>query len=1347
MLKRILTAVSCLFVAVMTSSATVTVQGWWHYGEVADLYGDSSGNGRRFGSAFSRVGSGNAGVGIEPFGAGGPLGTSGYTSTSCLYWTPTHVDAAGMWNIGYNPPATNYVIECWCLPEYPGTKPGNRSWLFCSGSSGGVKFQLTNDSEGIMAISAVIIGSEITIGDPWVVDTNHWTHLAIVNDGGTCTYYVNGVPNGAPDVGHALASVPAGDVFAGSAPGTQPTYTGYLDELRMSTFASGQFSTNDLLTRSLAPNILVQPQTTTVWSGGAAPFSVGVAFDNSTTYQWYRGNVAIPGANSSGYTLNVVGAGDNGAQFYCVLNNFTGIAKTTSVATLTVLATNPSNIAAYQSAVTAESSLVAYYPVDGNTGGTLTDVKGGHNGTLEGTAEYDGRTNHAFGVRSLRLKNTADGDVSIPNNPAFEFASGNGTIEAIVALEPAISTAAETIFAEASDGGDPVYYAILTSPDGGSLIYTNDSLTQPITWALPVSLLGRQAHVAVVFNNGDVTAYVDGLSLGTKVNPSFGIYTGENLWIGSMGLSGRGEFTGSLDEVAVYGSALSANTIAIHNSKFLFGTNTAAPSITALPATGTKTLLAGGLASFSVKASGTAPLSYSWTRNGTPIPGANAATLTLSPTAVAQSGTYGVTVSNPYGFTNSPTFVLNFTTPGDRYSSLVMADNPMAYWRLDETNGTTAFDAAGGHDGAYSGAVTLGAGGVLPGIADSGAHFSGGNAQVPFSATLNPSGPFSVELWVKPDDINIYVPICSQFRNGNARDGWCFYMENDADSFETHLGNNSGVSHYAYGQGGPLKPNYWYHLVEVWDGVNTSTLYSENQIVGQNTQVALGGTYVPNPSAPLLIGVRNGGSFPIHGVLDEVALYNYALTTDQISNHWSIKFQAPNVTTAPLGVTNVEGSTITLSVVAAGFPNTYQWLANNNPLSGTSNPDTTLHYPQDVTNATLVIAEATPADSGLYQVTVANPLGTVTTVAVKVLIVPDTNKPVVVSATALGTPNVNGGTSPYLVKVLYNKRMDVNTASDITKYSFNPAVGISSVTMSTDYRASVLGGDWKEVLIATTGLTPGQKYGLTVSGVNDQAVTPNTIAPSTTYFRAPLLTSGSAELDYYYLGSGSGVANLIGNALFPNTPQTNAYLTAFDSSLFTGGDLNNVGAFGALGDNYGVSVSGWIKPTVSGDYTFFLWSDDASQLDLSTDASPLNLSTIAYEPNCCHSFTEPGSVTYTSDPQTLVAGQSYFIRALQVEGGGGDYVKVAWRISTDATPAANLTPIPGLYLSSYSPVALPVFGVPTITGGSFSLGWVGYQAVLQQSTDLKTWSNVPGNPNPLVVPVGASQQKFYRLVQ
>jgi len=266
--------------------------------------------------------------------------------------------------------------------------------------------------------------------------------------------------------------------------------------------------------------------------------------------------------------------------------------------------------------------------------------------------------------------------------------------------------------------------------------------------------------------------------------------------------------------------------------------------------------------------------------------------------------------------------------------------------------------------------------------------------------------------------------------------------------------------------------------------------------------------------------------------------------------------------------------------------------------------------------------------------------------------------------------------------------------------------------------------------------------------VKDQSQTPVTMAATTAYFRAPLLTAGVLDWDYYYLGSPvSGVFTLTSDANYlSSASQTNSYLTAFDSDQITGGDLNNNPSFGSLGDNYGCVLSGWITPTVSGDYTFFLASDDASELDLSPDANPANAAMIAQETGCCHGFTEP-PVPYTSDPQTLQAGVPHFIRAYQVEGGGGDYVKVAWRLSTDSTPAASLPPIQSSVLSAYKPVPPPQLNPPVRSGGNLTISWTGYQAILQESTDLVNWTPVPGNPNPLVVPVSSAPRKFYRLVQ
>ena len=87
--------------------------------------------------------------------------------------------------------------------------------------------------------------------------------------------------------------------------------------------------------------------------------------------------------------------------------------------------------------------------------------------------------------------------------------------------------------------------------------------------------------------------------------------------------------------------------------------NTAAvaPSITTQPASQTVTV--GQTATFSVTASGTAPLSYQWRRNGTAISGATSASYATPPATISDSGSpFAVTVSNSTGSVTSNTAIL-----------------------------------------------------------------------------------------------------------------------------------------------------------------------------------------------------------------------------------------------------------------------------------------------------------------------------------------------------------------------------------------------------------------------------------------------------------------------------------------------------------------------------------------------------------------------------------------------------------------------------------------------------------------------------------------------------------------
>jgi len=76
------------------------------------------------------------------------------------------------------------------------------------------------------------------------------------------------------------------------------------------------------------------------------------------------------------------------------------------------------------------------------------------------------------------------------------------------------------------------------------------------------------------------------------------------------------------------------------------------PSITTQPAG--KTVTVGQTAKFSVKATGTKPLSYQWRKNGSNIPGAIGLSYTTPPTTLADNGAlFAISVSNRAGSVTS----------------------------------------------------------------------------------------------------------------------------------------------------------------------------------------------------------------------------------------------------------------------------------------------------------------------------------------------------------------------------------------------------------------------------------------------------------------------------------------------------------------------------------------------------------------------------------------------------------------------------------------------------------------------------------------------------------------------
>ncbi|MFK7737822.1 MAG: PA14 domain-containing protein, partial [Pirellulaceae bacterium] len=123
---------------------------------------------------------------------------------------------------------------------------------------------------------------------------------------------------------------------------------------------------------------------------------------------------------------------------------------------------------------------------------------------------------------------------------------------------------------------------------------------------------------------------------------------------------------------------------------------------------------------------------------------------------------------------------------------------------------------------------------------------------------------------------------------------------------------------------------------------------------------------------------------------------------------------------------------------------------------------------------------------------------------------------------------------------------------------------------------------------------------------------------------------------------------------------------------------------------YGQRVSGFVVPPKTGDYVFYLASDDESELFLSSDESEENYQRIARvkqemkEDATSVGYTQPRAwgdhPNSVSEPIHLEAGKRYAIKGIMADGIQGDHFAVTWQMPGDEPPKPGDPPIPGEYL-------------------------------------------------------------------
>lgn len=119
-------------------------------------------------------------------------------------------------------------------------------------------------------------------------------------------------------------------------------------------------------------------------------------------------------------------------------------------------------------------------------------------------------------------------------------------------------------------------------------------------------------------------------------------------------------------------------------------------------------------------------------------------------------------------------------------------------------------------------------------------------------------------------------------------------------------------------------------------------------------------------------------------------------------------------------------------------------------------------------------------------------------------------------------------------------------------------------------------------------------------------------------------------------------------------------------------------------DHFGQWLQGWIRPTESGPYTFWLASDDHAELWLSTDHDPANLQPIASVDGWT-GFREWEKFPSQQSPVLwLDAHHTYAFEIFHREYSGGDHLSVAWTRPSADPGAREIITLPHLFTSPQS---------------------------------------------------------------
>ena len=642
-------------------------------------------------------------------------------------------------------------------------------------------------------------------------------------------------------------------------------------------------------------------------------------------------NAGFTNAPDAGYTALLRAHGHNVTRFVTVDNLDTAVLGDGVTPLLSALNTNdlviisrsvPSGhyqqaneTAAWNTSVTKPVMIVNGYVTRGGTGG------GARLGLTTGETMTD------VNVDPVRLR------VNAPTHPIF---AGVALDTNNVMVNP---YARIVTFTNASTGATIVQRGISIN---------NNSL---ITGGTLLAVVGTPGSAGL---NGMVIAE---FAAGLTASPGRDLLGGKRL----VFLTGSREAASFTAEGAgVYDLLPDGETLFLNAVTYL--TTAQAPKCTVPLVSGTN-LVAGDAWTFTAGVIGDPPLNYQWYKNGQPMAGRTDAVLDFPSLEPADAGDYYLVVSNPSGSATSTVGRLEFAV----FPPTSITNSLIAYWPLDVVQGNKTPDVVSGYDMTL---VNMGATNVVAGRWGNAFQFDN-TAQTLLERINNPGDDlpvnnhpnFTVSLWVNGMP---YQPDRRVFSEGN--------LTNNTPLFNigTHNGGSDGtVDIYIRSDSGATGGDHRHSVATAFDGSFWHNIVYVQRVVGEGltrAQLWVDGVLdavTISPQEPLTAmatsigGIRrSAASAWFTGLIDEVAIWNRALSADEIQILQATAITNPPSRLQPLYINTFKAD---LPAVARGGSTTLRWDVSKDATQVTIDPlgDVTASTIVGIGAQTITVTQAT----------------------------------------------------------------------------------------------------------------------------------------------------------------------------------------------------------------------------------------------------------------------------------------------------------------------------------------------------------------------------------------------------